>query len=227
MTLDDIDDFLDEEVEEITLREEDSISELCFSIFDSDCNTPIGTGFVVDKTGWFISAGHNFKTSNVKAKFRSNVYDIELLEKVYEPLEPVEYAIGKLIDFNIDVPEPSFATGESCDIGMKINLCGCKKDLVNQSEVLDIITLPSGINVHKQRITKEIPEIKWNDPLSAIVKDSNGIAVPFELHNQLCHLRGFSGGPAYIGNKIYGIITSHCYIKVDCWLPVLRKYQKA
>lgn len=226
MTLDDIDDFLDEEVEEITLRDEDSISQLCFSIFDCVDNTPIGTGFIVDKTGLFLSAGHNFKTSDVKAKFRDEIFDIEILEKEYEPREPIEFAIGKLIDFNVDIPEPSFASGESCDIGTKINLCGCKKDLVNQSEVLDVITLPSGIPVHKQRISKEIPEIKWNDPLSPIVKDSNGIAVPFELHNQLCTLHGFSGGPAYIGNKIYGIITSHCYIKVDYWLPILRKYQK-
>ena len=65
MTLDDIDDFLDEEVEEITLRDEDSISQLCFSIFDSVDNTPIGTGFIVDKTGLFLSARHNFKTSEL------------------------------------------------------------------------------------------------------------------------------------------------------------------
>ena len=225
MNIDEIDDFFDDEIENITIKEEDSISQLCFSIFDSVDNTPIGTGFLVDKTGLFLSAGHNFKTPNVKAKFWGKVYDIELLEKEYEPGEPLEFAIGKLVNFDAYIPEPIFVSGQSCDIGTKINLCGCKKDLVNQSEVLDIITLPSGINVHKQRIIKEIPEIKKNDPLSAIVKDSNGIAVPFEHHNQLNTLCGFSGGPVYIGNKIYGIITSHCYIKVDYWLPTLLKYQ--
>lgn len=227
MNIDDIDDFFDDEIENITIKEEDSISQLCFSIFDSIDNTPIGTGFLVDKSGLFLSAGHNFKTHNVKAKFRGEMYDIEILEKEYEPREPLEFAIGKLVDFNIDVPEPSFAIGECCNIGTKIYLCGCKKDLVNQSDVLDIITLPSGINVHKQRITKEIPEIKRNDPLSIIVEDSNGVAVPFEHHNQLCNLHGFSGGPAYIGNKIYGIITSHCFIKVEHLLPTLQKYQQA
>lgn len=225
MNIDDIDDFFEDEIENITLKEEDSISQLCFSIFDSVDNTPIGTAFLVDKSGLFLSAGHNFKTPNVKAKFHGEVYDIELLEKEYEPREPLEFAIGKLVDFNADIPKPIFASGQSCDIGTKINLCGCKKDLVNQSDVLDIITLPGGINVHKQRIIKEIPEIKKNDPLSAIVKDSNGIAVPFEHHNQLNTLYGFSGGPVYIGNKIYGIITSHCYIKADYWLPTLLGYQ--
>lgn len=225
MNIDEIDDSFDDEIENITIKEEDSISQLCFSIFDSVDNTPIGTGFLVDKTGLFLSAGHNFKTPNVKAKFCDEVYDIELLEKEYEPGEPLEFAIGKLVNFDADIPMPIFASGQSCDIGTKINLCGCKKDLVNQSDVLDIITLPSGINVHKQRIIKEIPEIKKNDPLSAIVKDSNGIAVPFEHHNQLNTLYGFSGGPVYINNKIYGIITSHCYIKADYWLPTLLKYQ--
>lgn len=225
MNINDIDDLFEEESEEITLKEEDRISKLCFSIFDSNNGTPIGTGFLVNKTGLFLSAGHNFKTPNVKAIFRGNIYDIELIEKEYEPREPVEFAIGRLIDFNIDVPEPSFAIGEVCEIGTKIDLCGCKKDLVNQSDVLDIITLPSGINIHKQRITKEISEIKKNDPLSIIVEDSKGIAVPFEHHDQLNTLHGFSGGPAYIGNKIYGIITSHCYIKADYWWPTLLKYQ--
>lgn len=126
--------------------------------------------YTIFKTGLFLSAGHNFKTPNVQALFRGKIYEIDLIEKEYEPREPVEFAIGRLIDFKIDVPEPSFAIGEGCDIGTKIDLCGCKKDLVNQSDVLDIITLPSGINVHKQRVTKEIPEIKKNNPLLVVVR---------------------------------------------------------
>lgn len=221
-----IDDTLDEEWDDIPLREEDSISTLCFSIFDSKNGLPIGTGFIVDKTGLFVSAGHNFKTDNVKALFRGRVYDIKLLEKEYIEREPIEFAIGRLIGFNVDITEPLFVINDNCNVGTKINLCGCKQDVVNNSEILKKITLPGDIDIYKQRVERIIPEIRCNDPLFVIVKDSNGMAVPFEHHNQFRYLSGFSGGPAYIGNKIYGIITSHCYIKTDYWLPYLRKYQE-
>lgn len=221
-----IDDTLDEEWDDMPIIDEDSISTLCFSIFDCTSGAPIGTGFIVDKNGLFVSAGHNFKTDNVKALFRGTVYDIQLLEKEYEEREPIEFAIGRLIDFNVDIPSPLFAINDDCNVGTKINLCGCKKDVVNTSEILKKITIPNGINIYKQRIERVIPEIKRNDPLFVIVKDSNGMAVPFEHHDQFRYLSGFSGGPAYIGNKIYGIITSHCYIKTDYWFPYLRKYQE-
>lgn len=221
-----IDDTLDEEWDDMPIIDEDSISTLCFSIFDCTSGAPIGTGFIVDKNGLFVSAGHNFKTDNVKALFRGTVYDIQLLEKEYEEREPIEFAIGRLIDFNVDIPSPLLAINDDCNVGTKINLCGCKKDVVNTSEILKKITIPNGINIYKQRIERVIPEIKRNDPLFVIVKDSNGMAVPFEHHDQFRYLSGFSGGPAYIGNKIYGIITSHCYIKTDYWFPYLRKYQE-
>ena len=226
MTIYDIDDFIDDEADNLNLKEEDNISNLCFSVFDSVLEAPIGTGFIVDKSGLFVSAGHNFKTEDIKAFFQGKAYDIELLEKEYTEREPIEFAVGRLLKFNTDIQEPVLATDEYLNIGTNVKLCGLKQAIVAQSEVLEEVTLKSGIKVYKQRIERIIPEIKRNNPLSVIIEDSKGFAVPFETIDQTLNIHGFSGGPVYIGNKIYGIITSHCYIKTDYWLPSLNKHRQ-
>lgn len=227
MVIYDIDDFLKEEADNLNIKEEDCISNLCFSIFNSATGSPIGTGFIVDNCGLFISAGHNFKTEdNIRAYIQGKEYNIKLLEKEYIEREPIEFAIGRLLNFDLEIQEPIFATGEYLNIGSEIKLCGLKKDIVHQSEILERISLPSGITVYKQRIERIIPEIKRNNPLSIVIEDSKGFAVPFETIDQALNIHGFSGGPAYVGNKVYGIITSHCFIKTDYWLPILNKHRQ-
>lgn len=226
MTIYDIDDYLEDETDNLNIKKEDSISDLCFSVFDSVSDAPIGTGFIVDNSGLFVSAGHNFKTEDIKAFFRGREYDIELLKKEYIEREPVDFAVGRLLKFDTDIQEPVFATDESLKTGTNIKLCGLKQAIVAQSEVLEEITLKSGIKIYKQRIDRIIPEIKRNNPLFVIIEDSNGFAVPFETIEQALNIHGFSGGPVYIGNKIYGIITSHCYIKTDYWLPFINIHRQ-
>ena len=113
---DDFDDFTKEDLYESPSGDEDAISCLCFSIFrepsqPSEPSYPIGTGFIVDKNGLFVSAGHNFKSDDgcLKAKFRGKIYDLEILDKEYIEREPIEYVIGRLHDFNETITEPVFA----------------------------------------------------------------------------------------------------------------------
>lgn len=227
MTIYDIDDFLEDESDNLNIKEGDNISNLCFSVFDSESGAPIGTGFIVDNYGLFVSAGHNFKTEdNIKAYFQGKEYDIKLLEKEYVEREPIEFAIGRLLNFDLEIQEPTFATEENLNIGFEIKLCGLKKDIVHQSEILEKISLPSGILIYKQRVGRIIPEIRRNNPLSIVIEDSKGFAVPFETIEKALNIHGFSGGPAYVGNKIYGIITSHYFIKTDYWLPLLNKHRQ-
>lgn len=226
MNTDNFDDFIEDDLFELSLSGEDTISCLCFSIFEEPAE-PVGTGFIVDKTGLFVSAGHNFKYDGrcLKAMFRGEVYELDLLYKEYTCREPIEFAIGRLRNFKETIQEPIIANNEAAAPGSKISLCGCKEHIVPQSEILETIELPSTRKVFKQRVDRVIPEIGVSHPLRIIVEESKGVAIPFEEIDPPQKLNGFSGGPVYIENKILGIITSHCFIKSDYWLPVLKQFQ--
>lgn len=186
----------------------------------------IGTGFIVNDKGVFLSAGHNFKDTSFKyfGVHDSKQYEIEKLFSEY--LDPEEYNsddtickdlfVGKLIHFT---PPSNFIPG-----------------ILSREKVNIHNLIAEGYNL---KYDPQSIEYLYQDVKSFYKKVYNGLDMPKEIlvmdtrttMNNVGHFylktpdkyKGISGGPVFIKNKIYGVFIGNVYIKSGYVLDKLKE----
>ena len=190
-----------------------------FSKSDIPDVNPVGSAFLIDSMGTFVTVGHNFNRTSV-AKFGAPNFtdfrEIELFHIEYDRDLGIDLAIGKLCGYKSNAHMPKLCSAKNLEIGTKLWLCGYKSFLVDGADEISVHKYGNGLTLHKQCIQKEVIEIPKNDfALIQRMKECNGSALPFESNSEGDKLKGYSGGPVYIGPNIYGVIVSHYFITSD------------
>lgn len=212
---DDIDDF--DEILPKQISEEDSISKLCIAIIDITNNRYKGSGVILTHSGIFVSVAHNFDKvdADYSAYYNQQLYEIEILYKEYERGKN-DLVIGRLINFfpnNLSNEQcPVLTSCERLSVGTDVNISGYKSYELPDTEILERIT-HNGQNLVKQRICKQItiPDI----PQEIVLKDYEGKVKVFMERIGAEKYCGFSGGPVYKDQNLYGLVISHFFLKSD------------
>lgn len=197
---------------------EDEVSKYCIAIYNAATNTFIGTGVLIADDGLFISAGHNFKNSidDIKVFYNDKQYDIEKIYREYDE-DFHDLAIGNLSNFQdgTGFKYPVLTSCEDLKVGSEVSFAGFKSCSLYGSriELLGVACITSENEIYKMRITKDLPE---PDSVQKILlqKAENRIMM-FLPSEKAERYKGFSGGPIYAGNKVYGIIISTYFLKSD------------
>ena len=216
VTYDDIDDYEDFSAKEIS--NEDFISRYCIAIFDVTNNRYRGCGVILTPQGIFVSVAHNFNKDDADyiAYFNQKPYEVEILHIEYEQGK-TDLAIGRLIDFfSTDFNIEHYPVLTPCDdlsVGNEVNISGFKSYELPDSEVLERITLNDGQKLSKQRISKQIPVPDNSQEIT--LKEYEGKAKVYLERVGAEKYCGFSGGPVYIGQNLYGLVISHFFLKSD------------
>lgn len=220
-------DDIDADYEPLKYAEEDLVSKFCIAIYDATNNVYIGSGVLLNSEGLFMSAGHNFKKSNVQfgAYFDGKCYDVSLSFHEYDREELLDFAVGKLLNFDShDYLADNFPKLRTCSdlkVGSAIKIAGFKSSIVIQAEVISELNPTDKIRIFKQR--KEFSLI-YPDRFQQILSEQLEGRGAFYMRTQdaECHT-GFSGGPAYFENVIYGIVVSHYFLKSDYIIQCLKE----
>jgi hypothetical protein len=225
-SFDDVDD--DDIMESNT--EDDNVSKYCIAIYNASNNTAIGSGVLLDSQGMFISAGHNFKNSevNVKAYFGGKCYDVKLSYYKYDRDRLLDFAVGFLSKFDTHYYSndvfPSLGSCSDLHPGSEVNAVGYKSSILNQAELIESINPAKDLRLYKQRKTFDI--VNPDESQKIIFEELNGQGM-FYMELQQAHAYvGFSGGPIYNDNIIYGIIISDYFLKSDYIKEILERNQE-
>lgn len=222
---DDLDDFDGEP----QFANEDIISIVCFPIVNSKEVKNIGTGFLINKDGYFISVAHNFKdpVENLKVYTNDDWYDIELICKEYDKEIYSDLVIGRIVNlpnsytYELNLPY-LYTTQGNIDIGSEIKLLGFKSTSLIEADKLKEIYFGNGRSSHKLRITRNIIDPKDDTVFTNIPSlICNEKILFFEKHSEDNKLGGFSGGPVYRNEGIFGLIISHYFLKMEYIIPIL------
>lgn len=206
--------------------EDDSVSRLCTAIYDATNNLPIGTGVLISSDGLFISAGHNFKNDDIKveAYYAGRNYDVDVLYKEYDRTKLLDFAVGKLQAFNsqycLETTMPILYDCSDLNVGSQIKIAGYKSTVVQNSDIIEEINPIEGVVVLKQR--KEFSIISPDCSQRFISEILDGRGIFYMKCGDADAYKGFSGGPVYFDNKIYGIVISHYFLKSDYIRDMLR-----
>lgn len=213
---DDIDDYA--EFSEKEISSEDLISRHCIAIFDVTNNIYRGSGIILTPQGTFISVAHNFNEDDADyiAYYNQRSYEIEILHIEYEQGK-TDLVVGRLkdffsTDFNIE-HYPVLTSCENLSIGNQVNISGFKSYELPDMEVIERITIPDGRILSKQRFSKQIPIP--DIPQEIVLKEYEGKAKVYMKREGAEKYCGFSGGPVYIGQNLYGLVISHFLLKSD------------
>ena len=213
---DDIDDPVEPFLRKIS--SEDSISKFCIAILDITKNKYKGSGVILTPSGLFVSVAHNFDRpdTNYIAYYNQKLYMIEFLCKEYEQGK-TDLAIGRLINFiPTEVDRELYPLLISCEhlsVGEKVNISGFKSQELPEAEILERITLHDGLNLCKQRISKKVPVADISQEI--VLKEYEGKAKVYMERVGAEKYCGFSGGPVYSNQNLYGLVISHFFIKSD------------
>lgn len=222
---DDIDDIDDDGVFK-EFAEEDSVSKFCIAIYNATKNEPIGSGILLNSDGLFISAGHNFKNPDIKIKayFDGESYEIELSHIEYDRDSLLDFAVGKLQDFDSqkygDAEFPILGNCSSINVGSRVNIAGYKSIIVRQADILEDMSMFEDCHLYKQR--KEFTIVNPDTSQKILAEQLNGRGIFYMQRGEADTHKGYSGGPVYYGDRIYGIVISHYFLKSDYIKEILR-----
>lgn len=212
---DDIDDF--DIISPKEISDEDAISKFCIAILDTN-DKNIGSGVIITPQGIFVSVAHNFKMSDVAidygAFYNNQHYEIEILYKEYE-FGKTDLVIGCLKNFiptEVDIDQyPLLIPCEHLSVGDKVIISGFKSLELPDAEILENFTFKPGRNLSKQRISKQIPKPDVSQEI--VLKGYEGNAQVYMEREGAEKYEGFSGGPVYDDQNLYGIVISHFFLK--------------
>lgn len=213
--IDDYDDFSEE-----PLAEDDAISKWSIAFF-GDASTPNGSGVLINNNGVFISAAHIFKNENniLRAWFDDQIYEIEIIYKEYES-EKYDFLLGILKDFQPCrfCELPILKDCVNLSFGSSVYVSGFKRTRVITTDLIKRIH----IDDHQYELIKQRKESKIVD---FHITQKN---IPIVLRGDClswreftCHAKddmkfsGFSGGPVYFKDKLYGVVLSNYFLKSD------------
>lgn len=215
--IDDIDDY--DDFSEECLAEDDTISKWSIAIFGKD-STPNGSGVLINNNGIFISAAHIFKNDNniLKAWFDDQIYEIEIIYKEYESGK-YDFLVGKLKDFQpIRFCElPILKDCVNLSIESSVFVSGFKRTRVITTELIKRINIDHQLELIKQRQESKIVDFHIAQKNIPIVLRGDCLS----WRKFTCHAKddmkfsGFSGGPVYFKDKLYGVVLSNYFLKSD------------
>lgn len=186
----------------------------------------IGSGFIINDKGVFLSAGHNFKDTSFKyfGVYDSQQYDIERLFSEY--LDPEEYNsddtickdlfIGKLIHF---IPPSDFIPGILSR--EKVNVSDLTAEGYNlKYDLWSIEYSYQGIKSYYKKVYNRL-----DMPKGILVTDirtaMNNVGNFYLKHP--AKYAGISGGPVFFKNEVFGVFIGNVYIKSDYILDKLEE----
>lgn len=212
-------DDIDEEDVTPSIANEDSVSRFCIAIYNATKKEAIGSGVLINDKGLFISAAHNFnKEENdiMKAYFDGKQYDINIIHKEYEQ-GICDLCIGTLVGFEsdeyVDCTFPVFGGAFPLRVGSELTIAGYKKLKLRETENLGVVNPIDNLCVTKQRFNSDV---QAPDSVQKSLQKELGNRVVFFLKRDgVEKFKGFSGGPVYQDNTIYGIVVSHYFLKSD------------
>lgn len=227
--MDDLD-YINNEI--IQKGEEDLFSFLTFPIFNATENKPIGTGFFISQDGIFVTAAHNFKSpsSDHRVYLHSSFYSIELLYMEYDPSQNKDLVFGKLIGYlslhNIPIYKIDFENEFNFKDGDSFSITGFKSKVLNDSEYVKEISINKDLTEYQMRIKSTLFDYSYNSLIKEEIEISGNSIYPFTQQLHTDFLKGFSGGPVYKDHKIYGMVISKFFVRMDYILKKLKNAEQ-
>ena len=215
--IDDIDDY--DDFSEERNAEDDAISKWSIAIF-GDASTPNGSGVLINNSGVFISAAHIFKNENniLRAWFDDQIYEIEIIYKEYETGNS-DFLIGKLKDFQ-PIRFCEFPILKDCvnlSFGSGVYVSGFKRTRVITTELIKRINIDNQFELIKQRQESKIVDFHIAQKNIPIVLRGDCLSWREFICNAKEDMKfsGFSGGPVYFQDELYGVVLSNYFLKSD------------
>ena len=225
MTIDDLD--IDDEYINISSE----IENKCLVIYSHE-NNSLGTGFIIDNNGTFLSAGHVFKDASVGhyAYYKNVKYDYEEIFLEYMSIELYskeskycrDLFIGKLLDFHEKV-DNSFHLADSSSLKIEdpLFVMGYSKSnsFSETSQTIDNTTLNLNkirtvLCLHNDIIQKDKHR---NMDLRLSMKNIKTIKL-----NNIERFHGLSGGPVFREKEIFGVFIADLFITSEYIMNVLK-----
>lgn len=175
---------------------ERSISNNLLAIFNG--TEYIGTAFIIDDKGTFISAGHNFRNLSIPHKLYWKNQELQYETIHIEYTEPHSYNettldckdiyIGRIINFE-DIPHSEMSVIKEMEIDPDLIVIGVKSSDLR-------------------------------------LKHNNVRCLDFKRVSP-CKYGGISGGPVCMDGKVIGMVIADIFITIDYILQLLPKSKKA
>lgn len=190
----------------------------CIAIFNESEDKYIGSGFIIDKTGIFLSAGHNFKDTGIKYKayYQQNEYEIETIYSEYDGIGK-DLFIGNLVGFKEDIDE-TFCFGRADELQLNQRLYikgfnsteygGISRSIQIKNHTLFEHDILTRLTVLEER--KDISPIRHNVDSRLQCENIRLLDLPNPEKYY-----GLSGGPVYNQNKIYGVCIADMFIPME------------
>lgn len=236
---DDVDQGIQFEISDV----ERSISNNLLAIFNGTDGRYIGTAFIIDDKGTFISAGHNFKNLSIPHKLywenqelQYETIHIEYTEQQsYKEtvLECKDVYIGRIINFeNIQHSEIGIVKNE-VENDPDLIVIGIKSSKIPTYDK-EIIIEPIMINnqqlfIYYIKTNLTNPENLASQPIhngDLRLKHNNVCYLDFKRVNP-CNYVGISGGPVCMDGKFIGMVIADMFITMDYILQLLPQSKKA
>lgn len=208
-------DFDDDLDSEITFEPK---SKNCIAIFNDSEDKYIGTGFIIDETGKFLSAGHNFKETKIKYKayYQQNEYEIETIYFEYDEMGR-DLFIGRLTGFKEEI-DGTFCLESTNELELNHRLYVGGFNSVKYSGIPEPIQIKQH-TLFKHDISTKLTILEERKDISSI---RHKIDCRLQCENiKLLDLTnpekyyGLSGGPVYDKNNIYGVCIADMFIPME------------
>lgn len=192
--------------------------ENCIAIFNSTDDKYIGTGFIIDNKGIFLSAGHNFKNKEIeyKAYFRDCGYEIKSIYYEYDG-KGKDLFIGQLLDFHEFISNTfSLATTDKLKPEQELDVYGFNGKppfgIQNSIKIGDHTLFEHKVITQLTTFEKkEIDKTRHENDDERLKDENIKLLTSFNTKKY----SGLSGGPVYFGNKIYGICIADLFIPIE------------
>lgn len=224
----DVYDDIDYDIENYQDPKEDCISTLCLAIYyETNSKTNfVGTGIIMSKDGIFISAAHNFKDKKKEYKilYQGQSYEFEILYEEYikGKQDLAICIITKFDSYLLDgISLPKFGECKNLEIGSPVDVVGYKSIRCYACELLSEDRNTTGKSFYKHRVHKQI--INACNGQDRVEQDFNNEIMFYLDLRQTKYFGGFSGGPVYKDNLLYGIVLSNYFLKIDYILDKIKQ----
>ena len=233
---DDVDQVIQFEVSDA----ERSISNNLLAIFNG--TEYIGTAFIIDDKGTFISAGHNFRNLSIPHTLYWKNQELQYETIHIEYTEPHSYNettldckdiyIGEIINFE-DIPHSEMSVIKEMEIDPDLIVIGVKSSKIPTYDK-EIIIEPIMINNQQLYIYYIKTNLTNPDNLASLpihkgdlcLKHNNVRCLDFKRVSP-CKYGGISGGPVCMDGKVIGMVIADIFITIDYILQLLPKSKKA
>lgn len=236
-TIDQFDDFDEDEILDdnvkLTFSEHDErIATQCIAIYGrieieegqlkGYRDNHIGTGFLIDNQGLFVSVGHNFKKVNEAhyAFYNGKTYDINLLRMEYvndsntDKLK--DLFIGELVNFKeYDIKSLRLFPFQNLPDYKDLRVCGFKGNPLRYPKLKKDIQVTENLCIDQYCVEVSLQS---SAPTST---ENHSIFRKIDIDTN--RFKGLSGGPVYCNDKIIGILKGNVFLTSEYLISTLEE----